>query len=65
MVALEFHEKPPDGDKPRSFRLELDPQLMQGFVHLVDQALTQASWSLPPRQRDTAPEPAAKPRYLN
>ena len=65
MVALEFHENPPGGDNPRSFRLELDPQLMQGFVHLVDQALTQASWALPPRARDVAAEPAGKPRYLN
>ncbi len=65
MVALEFHENPPGGDNPRSFRLELDPQLMQGFVHLVDQALTQASWALPPRLRDVAREPADKPRYLN
>lgn len=65
MVALEFIENPPGAGTPRSFRLELDPPLMQGFVHLVDQALTQASWSLPPRQRDVAAEPAGKPRYLN
>ncbi len=65
MVALEFQENPPGGDNPRSFRLELDPQLMQGFVHLVDQALTQASWALPPRARDMSAEPAGKPRYLN
>jgi hypothetical protein len=65
MVALEFHENPPGADNPRSFRLELDPALMQGFVHLVDQALTQASWTLPPRPRDAATAPADKPRYLN
>lgn len=65
MVALEFHENPPGGDNPRSFRLELDPPLMQGFVHLVDQALTQASWALPPRPREVATELAGKPRYLN
>lgn len=68
MVALEFLENPPGetgSNGPRSFRLELDPPLMQGFVHLVDQALTQASWSLPPRQRDAAAELPGKPRYLN
>lgn len=66
MVALEFHENPPGGENPRSFRLELDPPLMQGFVHLVDQALTHADWKLPARQRDVAGEPAtSKPRYLN
>ena len=65
MVALEFHENPPGGDNPRSFRLELDPQLMQGFVHLVDQALTQASWNMPPRHRNVAAESPGKPRYLN
>lgn len=65
MVALEFNENPPGTGNPRSFRLELDAPLMQGLVHLVDQALTQASWNLPPRQRDTVAEPVGKPRYLN
>lgn len=68
MVALEFIENPPgtdSGASPRSFRLELDVRLMQGFVHLVDQALTQADWKLPPRQAQATPEPASKPRYLN
>lgn len=68
MVALEFIENPPGAAadaSPRRFRLELDVRLMQGFVHLVDQALTQADWKLPPRQRNAAAEPASKPRYLN
>ena len=66
MVALEFHENPPAGANTRSFRLELDPALMQGFVHLVDQALTQADWKLPPRHREPGAEPSpSKPRYLN
>ncbi|MBE7369163.1 hypothetical protein [Ramlibacter pallidus] len=71
-LRLNFNERPPStGDaKPRSFQMEMQPKLMQGLMHLLDQALLQSGW------RDAfvqaaAVEPAleegdaAKPRYLN
>lgn len=74
-VALEFIEKPPAQATPRSFVLELEPRLMQGFLHLVDQALRHADWQVPavaPASptgdlfADTGDElPDDKPRYLN
>jgi hypothetical protein len=70
-LRLNFNERPPSGDtKPRSFQMEMQPKLMQGLMHLLDQALLQSQW------RESfvsaaATEPAAegadgtKPRYLN
>jgi hypothetical protein len=70
-LRLNFNERPPNGDsKPRSFQMEMQPKLMQGLMHLLDQALLQSQW------RESfvlavAAEPAAedgdasKPRYLN
>ena len=58
------------GDKPRGFQMELDPRLMQGLLHLLEQALTHAQWREPfaapvavarRRARRTGP----RPRYLN
>ena len=54
------------GDKPRGFQLELDPRLMQGLLHLLEQALAHAQW----REPFTAPavaegDGADRPRYLN
>jgi hypothetical protein len=55
------------GEKPRGFQLELDPRLMQGLLHLLEQALSHAQW----REPFTAPAVAEgdagadKPRYLN
>lgn len=67
-MALEFLERLPDREALRSFKLELEPKLMQGFLHLLDQALRQAAWqanepvaSVP--ASDDAP--GARPRYLN
>ena len=70
-LRLNFNERPPQGDaKPRSFQMEMQPKLMQGLMHLLDQALLQSQWreSFVPA---TAAEPAledgdaSKPRYLN
>jgi hypothetical protein len=70
-LRLNFNERPPAGDaKPRSFQLEMQPKLMQGLMHLLDQALLQSQWREPFLQ-PAAAEPAAdegdgsKPRYLN
>jgi hypothetical protein len=71
-LRLNFNERPPStGDtKPRSFQMEMQPKLMQGLMHLLDQALLQSQWR-EPFVPVTASEPAAdegdatRPRYLN
>ncbi len=71
-LRLAFNERAAvsGGPKPRGFQLELDPRLMQGLMHLLEQALSQSQW----REAFTAPaavdaDPAldanGKPRYLN
>ena len=70
-LRLNFNERPPNGDsKPRSFQMEMQPKLMQGLMHLLDQALLQSQWR-EAFHPVTAAEPAAdegdgsRPRYLN
>jgi len=70
-LRLNFNERPAHGDaKPRSFQMEMQPKLMQGLMHLLDQALLQAQWR-EPFAPATAAEPALedgaeqRPRYLN
>jgi hypothetical protein len=72
-LRLSFNERPPGAAKPRSFTLEMEPKLMQGLLHLLEQALARSQW----REAFGAPmviddSPAAdengalrKPRYLN
>jgi hypothetical protein len=69
-LRLNFNERPPQGDaKPRSFQMEMQPKLMQGLMHLLDQALLQSQWREPfvpaagtePAQDDDS----TRPRYLN
>ena len=72
-LRLSFNERPAEGgDKPRSFQMEMEPKLMQGLMHLLEQALAHSQW----RESFAAPvaleeslaadEPAgARPRYLN
>jgi hypothetical protein len=48
----------------------LDPQLMQGMMHLLDQALARSQWQEPFAQGAAGEEAAGeeqgrKPRYLN
>ena len=70
-LRLNFNERPPNGDaKPRSFQMEMQPKLMQGLMHLLDQAMLQSQWResfVPATAADPAPEDgdASKPRYLN
>ena len=69
-LRLNFNERPPGGDtQPRSFQLEMQPKLMQGLMHLLDQALLQSQWREPfvaPVAEALADEgEAARPRYLN
>ena len=69
-LKLSFNEKPPGGEKPRSFNLEMKPKLMQGLMHLLEQALIQSQW----RETFSAPQAEEmggddeqspkKPKYL-
>ncbi|HYD74509.1 hypothetical protein [Ramlibacter sp.] len=57
--------------KPRGFQMELDPKLMQGLMHLLEQSLARSQWrdafATPPViEGATAEETGAeRPRYLN
>ncbi len=60
------------GAKARGFQVELDPRLMQGFVHLLEQSLTRSKWrepfvaATPPGEADAgAGAEGERPRYLN
>jgi hypothetical protein len=71
-LRLNFNERPASsGDtKPRSFQMEMQPKLMQGLMHLLDQALLQSGWReafVPPAGTEPAVEDGdgSKPRYLN
>jgi hypothetical protein len=72
-LRLSFNERKPNADNPRSFQMEMEPQLMQGLMHLLEQALARSQWreafGAPLAVEDTAslddtPAPR-KPRYLN
>jgi hypothetical protein len=73
-LRLSFNERPPGTDKPRSFQMEMEPKLMQGMMHLLEQALGRSQWQEPfaapqavedamaDEDRSATPR---KPRYLN
>lgn len=70
-LRLNFNERPASGDsKPRSFQMEMQPKLMQGLMHLLDQAMLQSQWREPfvqPVARDAgaADDGESRPKYLN
>src|SRR3954470_9345338 len=71
-LRLNFNERPPQGDaKPRSFQMEMQPKLMQGLMHLLDQALLQSQWrepfvpATPAEPSDNGDADPSRPRYLN
>ena len=68
-LRLSFNERLPNVKEPRNFNIELDPKLMQGMMHLLEQALIKSQWQEPFSQAtgdETAEEEdARKPRYLN
>jgi hypothetical protein len=71
-LRLSFNERPQGGDKPRSFQMEMEPKLMQGLMHLLEQALASSQWREPfaapvAIEESTAPDDPAtgRPRYLN
>ncbi len=58
--------------KPRGFQMELDPRLMQGLMHLLEQSLARSQWRDPFAAPAAAVAEAAdfgeigaRPRYLN
>ena len=71
-LRLSFNERPPGERKPRSFRMEMDPKLMQGLMHLLEQALDRSQWreafGAPMAMDDMSTDEdraSRKPRYLN
>jgi hypothetical protein len=75
-LRLSFNEGTQDKAavaEPRRFEMEMEPRLMQGLLHLLEQALTQSRWrdafdpvasSEDPTRPDAASRPN-RPRYLN
>ena len=75
-LRLSFNEnstqKKAENPQPRRFRMEMEPRLMQGLLHLLEQALAQSRWRepfMPGAPMDDA-RPAdetrsSRPRYLN
>lgn len=75
-LRLSFNEnaqaKAPPGE-PRRFQMEMEPRLMQGLLHLLEQALVQSRWREPFAPVSTSDDPTvpdgvaspARPRYLN
>ena len=59
--------------EPRRFQMEMEPRLMQGLLHLLEQALAQSRWretfeTAPSTEDPTHPDTTTRPnrpRYLN
>lgn len=69
-LRLSFNERLPGGKAPRNFQVDMDPKLMQGLMHLLEQALTRSQWTepfaAPPAVEEAADgDGGRKPRYLN
>jgi hypothetical protein len=69
-LKLTFNERPPGGEQARSFNLEMQPKLMQGLMHLLEQALNQSQWReafspLPQVDELAAEDEPKRPKYLN
>jgi hypothetical protein len=72
-LRLSFNERPMGEGEPRSFRMEMDPKLMQGLMHLLEQALASSQWGesfgAPVAVEDGSPSnedrASRRPRYLN
>jgi hypothetical protein len=73
-LRLSFNERLPGDAKPRSFQIEMEPKLMQGMMHLLEQALGRSQWREPFAAGPVAVEEGSagdedpslrKPRYIN
>jgi hypothetical protein len=73
LLRLSFNERPPTEGEPRSFRMEMETQLMRGLMHLLEQALLRSQWREPFGAPVTVEDGTSsdedrrsrKPRYLN
>jgi hypothetical protein len=70
-LRLHFHERR-QAQEQRNFRIQMEPRLVQGLMHLVEQSLQRAQWaepfgtSLGEDDASLGDAPASgKPRYLN
>ena len=72
-LRLSFNERPPNAEEPRAFQMEMEPKLMHGLMHLLEQSLARSQWreafGTPVAVEDSAAvdddAAARKPRYLN
>jgi len=69
-LRLAFNERLASGSSPRSFQMEMEPKLMQGLMHLLEQALGHSGWRDPFTARTavddaSGDEAGPRPRYLN
>lgn len=71
-LRLSFNEQRKGDEEPRSFQVEMQPKLMQGLMHLLEQALARAQWGEPfgmPGSEEGAAldetHATRRPRYLN
>lgn len=70
-LRFTFNERLKGSESPRAFNLEMNPKLMQGVMHLLEQALVQSRWRDPftgAPQEGPRPDAEAgdqRPRYLN
>ncbi len=67
-LQIAFKEKLPGQPQPRSFRVSLQGDNLQGLLHLVDKALETSGWFAPATGASAekpASSPQTRPRYLN
>jgi hypothetical protein len=67
-LELDFREKRPGTPKPRSFKVGLESNNLNGFLHLIDKALESSGWlgeGATDSRPATAPSAGDKPKYLN
>lgn len=72
-LRLSFNEHLKEaGGEPRNFQVEMQPKLMQGLMHLLEQALARAQWGEPLGSSAAddgssldESQTARRPRYLN
>ena len=70
-LRLSFNERLPGEKEPRSFQIDMDPKLMQGWMHLLEQALQKSKWQeafapvAGPEDEAAEVGAARKPRFLN
>jgi hypothetical protein len=73
-LRLSFNERATGLEQARNFQMDMEPKLMQGLLHLLEQALTLTQWqatfdpgSVAVEDGAVEQDPSAvrKPRYLN